>query len=47
VEFNPTTQMLVIPTSTPKRIMLPSMKVKPATAQVKIAATSTLGIRRV
>ncbi|MFM7072618.1 MAG: hypothetical protein ACKO38_12590, partial [Planctomycetota bacterium] len=46
VEFNPTTQMLVVPTSTPKRIMLPSMKAKPAAAQVKIAATSTLGIRR-
>jgi hypothetical protein len=27
--------------------MLPSMKVKPVAAQVKIAATSTLGIRRV
>jgi hypothetical protein len=46
VEFNPTTQMLVVPTATPKRIMLPSMKVKPAATQVKIAASSTMGIRR-
>jgi Ca2+-binding RTX toxin-like protein len=47
VDFNSTTQMLVVPTSTPKRIMLPSMKAKPTTAQVKIAQTSTMGIRRV
>jgi hypothetical protein len=26
--------------------MLPSMKVKPAATQVKIAASSTMGIRR-
>jgi Ca2+-binding RTX toxin-like protein len=47
VEFNPTTQMLVVPTTTPKRIILPSMKAKPVTAQVKIAASSTMGIRKV
>jgi hypothetical protein len=47
VEFNAATRMLVVPSTTPKRIMLPSMKAKPVAAQVKIGATSTMGIRRV
>jgi hypothetical protein len=46
VEFDSASQMLVVPTTTPKRVMLPGVRAKPVTAQIKFERPSTPGTRR-